>query len=155
MNRTISFIGLMFLCLIVINLNLHLDSIEEKVGYKLVPDTIVKHIEDNICEAHLEFIDEFYCTSYCACEKCCGKYSISRGDVVYGASGEVLTPGRSVAVDPNVIPYGTVLYIDGKLYIAQDTGAFTGNHIDFYCASHEEALANPNKTTDVYAIEIR
>ena len=58
-------------------------------------------------------LGEFNITAYCACEKCCGVYALNRpmdengNPIVYGASGEVLIPEYSVAVDPEVIPYGT------------------------------------------------
>ena len=47
----------------------------------------------------------------------------------------------SVATDPDVIPMGTEVEIDGHIYIAQDVGgAISGNRIDLYFDSHEDAL---------------
>jgi membrane-bound lytic murein transglycosylase A len=52
-----------------------------------------------------------------------------------GAQGVALTPGRSIAVDPGSIPYGTPVWLSSpgpmvplqKLVLAQDTGsAITG-----------------------------
>lgn len=48
-----------------------------------------------------------------------------------GAQGVALTPGRSIAVDPTSIPYGTPVWLDSsgstahlqKLVLAQDTGS--------------------------------
>lgn len=74
-------------------------------------------------------------TAYCPCEKCCGQWA--GGNT---ASGTVPTAGRTVGVDPEVIPLGTTVYIDGQAYRAEDTGAFTGNIIDIYMDSHEEAM---------------
>ena len=74
-------------------------------------------------------------TAYCPCELCCGQWA--GGNT---ASGTVPTAGRTVGVDPEVIPLGTTVYIDGKAYRAEDTGACTGNIIDIYMDSHEEAL---------------
>lgn len=74
-------------------------------------------------------------TAYCPCELCCGQWA--GGNT---ASGTVPTAGRTVGVDPEVIPLGTTVYIDGQAYRAEDTGAFTGNIIDIYMDSHEEAL---------------
>ncbi len=56
-------------------------------------------------------------------------------------SGTIPTADRTVSVDPNVIPLGTVLIIDGREYIAEDTGsAVKGNVIDIYFDSHERAV---------------
>lgn len=77
---------------------------------------------------------------YCACTQCCGKtvdnpaYGITR-------SGTVATAGRTIAVDPDIIPLGAEVVIDGKTYIAEDTGgAIKGYTVDIYCESHREAL---------------
>ena len=74
-------------------------------------------------------------TAYFPCEKCCGRWA---GGCT--ATGTVPTAGRTVGVDPEVIPLGATVYIDGQAYQAEDTGAFTGNIIDIYMDSHEEAL---------------
>lgn len=56
------------------------------------------------------------------------------------ATGTTAKEGRTIAVDPKVIPYGTKVYIDGWGYrIAEDCGGgIKGNHIDIYVdsASH-------------------
>lgn len=83
-------------------------------------------------------------TAYCPCEKCCGQWA--GGNT---ASGTVPTAGRTVGVDPEVIPLGTTVYIDGQAYRAEDTGAFTGNIIDIYMESHEEALRFGRKEATV------
>ena len=92
-------------------------------------------------------LGEFKLTAYCSCEKCCGEWALNRpkdengNDIVVGASGERLYQGKSVAVDPSVIPYGSVLYIDGKEYVAHDCGgAIKGNRIDVYFNNHSDAL---------------
>ena len=51
------------------------------------------------------------------------------------------TQGVTIATDPDVIPMGTEVEIDGHIYIAQDVGgAISGNRIDLYFDSHEDAL---------------
>ena len=80
----------------------------------------------------------FTAYAYCACEKCCGKWA------EYGltASGTVPQEGRTVAVDPDVIPLGSELWIDGEgPFVAEDTGSgINGSTIDVFCQSHTDAL---------------
>lgn len=85
----------------------------------------------------------FDCTAYCACAKCCGSYSPEvTGREAHTATGTIPTEGRTIAVDPTVIPYGTSVYIEGMgTYIAEDCGGgVKGNHIDIYFATHEAAV---------------
>lgn len=84
----------------------------------------------------------FKVTHYCGCSKCCGKYSGGSESVAYGASGKRLEALVSVAVDPSVIPLGTVLHdSEGRLYRAEDTGgAIKGNRIDLFVGDHQKAL---------------
>ena len=49
------------------------------------------------------------------------------------STGATATEGRTIAVDPNIIPYGTEVLIDGHVYIAEDCGgAVKGNVIDIF-----------------------
>lgn len=74
-------------------------------------------------------------TAYCPCEDC------SEGFARMTATGATATAGRTIAVDPSVIPYGTEVVIDGHTYIAEDCGgAINGNKIDIFLETHEEAL---------------
>lgn len=90
----------------------------------------------------------FEITHYCTCSRCCGAYANG-----ITATGTRATPGRTAAVDPAVIPYGTVIRIDGKEYIAEDCGAaIQGRRIDLLCESHEAALQAGRYTTEVIRI---
>ena len=74
-------------------------------------------------------------TAYCACKDCCGKTD------GITATGTKATAGRTIAVDPTVIPYGAEVVINGRTYIAEDCGgAIKGNRIDVYFDTHAEAL---------------
>lgn len=102
-------------------------------------------VEEN--EPALVSLGEFKLTAYCSCEKCCDEWALSRpvdeagNQIVYGASGEVLAEGTSIAVDQTVIPYGSEVLVNGRAYKAHDCGgAIKGNRIDVYFASHEDAL---------------
>lgn len=91
-------------------------------------------------------LGEFKLTAYCSCEKCCDGWANKRpidengNKIVYGSIGEELIEGTSIAVDPNVIPYGTKVIINDNTYIAQDTGGkIDGNRIDVYHNNHQKA----------------
>lgn len=65
------------------------------------------------------------------------------------ATGTKPTPGRTIAVDPTVIPLGSHVIIDGHEYIAEDTGgAIKGKRIDIVVKTHQEAL-NKGKRSNV------
>ncbi len=88
---------------------------------------------------------EFVITHYCSCPKCCGQ----NADGVT-ASGTAAVEGRTVAVDPSVIPMGSEVMILGKIYKAEDTGsAVKGNHVDIYIDDHDEAAQMGTYTTTV------
>ena len=80
------------------------------------------------------FAGTFETTAYCKCEKCCGIWTDSPTK-----SGTIPQEGRTIAVDPDAIPLGTQVIIDGQIYTAEDTGsAVKGNVIDIYFDNHEE-----------------
>lgn len=87
-------------------------------------------------------LGNFKITAYCSCEICCGKWANNRPNgIVYGAIGEELKEGYSIAVDPKVIPYRTEVVINGNTYKAQDCGGgIKGNEIDVYFENHDDAL---------------
>lgn len=100
-------------------------------------------------------LGEFKLTAYCPCSTCCGVWAENRPNgIVYTASGAVAEAGKTIAVDPDVIPYGTEVKIDGHTYIAEDTGgAIKGNKIDVYFDKHEEALKHGVKYAEVFVKE--
>lgn len=64
-------------------------------------------------------------------------------------TGTVPMIGRTVAVDPAVIPLGSKIMINGKEYIAEDTGVI-GNVIDLYVGAEAEAEVFGLQTIEVY-----
>ncbi len=90
-------------------------------------------------------LGNYQLTYYCACELCC--------DVETGitATGAPVVEGRTIAVDPEIIPYGTEVIIGGHIFTAEDCGgAIKGNHVDIYVNSHAEAQALGISYADVY-----
>lgn len=84
----------------------------------------------------VDYAGAFMCSAYC-----CEEYPHICGGNGITASGTPVTAGLTVAVDPDVIPLGTALYIEGiGIRIAQDTGgAVTGQKIDVAVETHAEA----------------
>ena len=84
---------------------------------------------------------------YCECERCTGKRPGQEG---YGvtATGTCAKAGRTVAVDPAVIPTGSEVEINGVSYIAEDTGV-TGNAVDIFVGNHEQAVRMGTYETEV------
>ena len=83
---------------------------------------------------------------------CCEGY---RGITATGTTARV----GAIAVDPRVIPYGTLLYVesDDGAYVygyasAEDCGAFKGNRIDLYFDSIEECITFGRRSCTVYII---
>lgn len=94
-------------------------------------------------------LGNFKITFYCSDPNCkiCG----GGGDT---ASGVPVEEGV-VSVDPDVIPLGTTVIIDGEEYLAADTGPWVkGNHIDMFVdVSHEEALSRGKIEREVFVYE--
>ena len=116
-------------------------------------DDILK-IEDSISEVRKDsatltgatLLGEYEITHYCPCSACCGKWADG-----ITATGTTAKPNHTIAVDPEVIPYGTEVIIDGIIYIAEDCGgAIKGNRIDIFTESHSEAISRGVIVREVY-----
>ena len=109
-------------------------------------------------EPALVSLGEFKITHYCPCPKCCGK---QESDPWYGitSTGTKATEGRTIAVDPTVIPYGSdvlLRYADGTeaIYTAEDCGgAIKSKRIDVFMDSHQAALVEGVKYAEVYLVK--
>lgn len=96
-----------------------------------------------------QYIGECTITHYCceAYEHICGD-----GDGLT-ATGIPVAPGM-VAVDPDVIPLGSTVIIDGQEYLAADTGGdIKGNRIDIAVDTHQDALDLGTRTEEVWIVE--
>lgn len=99
-------------------------------------------------ETSLEYIGQFKISHYC-----CEPYKHICGDGKgLTRTGIPVHPGL-ISVDPNVIPLGSIVMIDGTEYIAEDTGGMIkGNKIDMAVQTHQEALNLGVYYTDVYLV---
>lgn len=119
------------------------------------PPTVIDN-EDSLSaskemeESQTASLGTFHITAYCECQDCCGKEA---NDPLYGitATGTEVTQGRTIAVDPEVIPLGSTVVINGHEFVAEDVGGeIEGNEIDIYFEDHEEADAFANQYAEVY-----
>lgn len=123
---------------ILVGILLNLD-IEEPL--KAEPQVFIEKTEVQEKQAKMTEM-EMVVTAYCPCEECCGK------DDGITSTGTQAKAGRTIAVDPELIPYGTEVVISGEKYIAEDCGeAIKGRRIDIYFDSHAEAKAYGVKET--------
>ena len=98
-----------------------------------------------------ESLGTFMTTGYDACVQCCGNtlgITASGTHVHYDEYGET-----TCAVDTSVIPFGTRLLINGRIYVAEDRGsAVIGNHVDLYFPTHQEAYEYATQYVEVFVI---
>ena len=119
------------------NLKLENEKLEQ-----IVEDLNLKH----------RYIGDFKITYYCVENY---HHICNNGNASITATGTVPTPGRTIAVDPRKIPYGSKVVIDGHTYIAEDCGGLIkGNKIDICVSSHTEAYQRGVRNdVPVYLIE--
>lgn len=112
---------------------------EENVGrLQTEVDNLTAELNAQI-DLTLTYAGSFSCMAYCAEEYAhiCGEgHGIT-------SSGAKVHPGVTVAADTSILPYGTVVYIEGVgLRVVQDTGsAVVGNKLDVAVNTHAEALS--------------
>lgn len=113
------------------------EPVTEKPTEKVVEKPTEKPTEPKKEEKKPKYVSlgEFKLSAYCSCMRCCNKTD------GITATGTKATQGRTIAVDPKKIPYGTKVIINGNTYIAEDCGgAIKGNRIDIFFRDHQDAL---------------
>lgn len=116
------------------------DRLQQLISGEIVTRTVEKLdalAADTQITQNFKNLGSFRLSFYCTCEKCCGAYATG-----LTKSGTTVTEGRTIAVDPKVIPLGSRVYIDGYgVFIAEDVGsAIKENKIDIAVGNHEQAL---------------
>ena len=103
-------------------------SIQENTKYKAMYECI--QVERNQLQEQVDELSKW---------KALGQFTITYywpGEDIYGSltsTGAIAQEGKTIAVDPSIIPYGSTVLIDGKEYLAQDCGgAIKGNKIDIF-----------------------
>lgn len=131
-------VGLLAVCCLLLGWRLSREAKDAKTATLPQVETVVPQIRPRETEQETKQTQEdvFTITAYCPCEKCCGAYANG-----YTATGAKATQGVTIAADPDVLPMGTEIELDGHTYTVQDTGgAIAGNRLDLYFDSHEDAL---------------
>lgn len=102
-----------------------------------------------IPEERWESLGVFKTTGFCNCKKCCGKWAGGKTK-----SGVYPEEGITIAVDPNVIPLGSKVMIDGiGVRVAQDTGKhIKGKCIDVYYDDHGTAWNHGEQYHEVFVL---
>ena len=116
------------------------DMAEYKTAYEPAEEPVyfAEVCEEVNTEPELISLGEYKITYYCTENY---PHICNNGDATKTATGTTPTAGRTIAVDPKVIPYGTEVIINGHTYTAEDCGgAINGNRIDIVVDTHEEAL---------------
>lgn len=145
---------------VALAISLFSSNAEAKAPYKGEPPIVEDKLpsEDKPAEGCAvldigEPLGEFRLTAYCPCMKCCGKTD------GITSTGTTATEGRTIAVDPRLIPYGstvTIYFADGTVhtYTAEDCGgAIRENRIDVFFANHQAAREFGVQTAYVYKEE--
>lgn len=127
------------------NGELEIDKIDLNQEIKKLKKQMVPKVSRGVGTG--ELIGTFEATAYCPCEICCGKWAGGPTK-----SGEMPKVGRTIAVDPKVIPLGSKVSIEGLgLRVAEDTGsAVKGNIVDIFMSTHQEALNWGRRKVKVY-----
>ena len=114
------------------DVNKKLENIQSELD---VANTTINDLKDE--EYKFVYLGDYSITHYCTekYEHICGTGS------GITSTGTTVTAGRTVAVDPSVIPYGATMYIEGYGFrVAEDCGgAVNGNHIDVAVETHADA----------------
>lgn len=94
-----------------------------------------------------KYLGNFRITYYCPCTECSEGY----GNMT--ATGAIAQANHTIAVDPDVIPLGSRVEINGVVYTAEDVGGgIRGESIDIYVNTHAETILNGTHTSAVYLI---
>lgn len=96
----------------------------------------------------------FHLTAYCPCVICCEEYAEDPEGKV-GSKETNVYQGTTIAADPKILPYGSVVYIEdvGIRFVADCGGAIKGHDIDVYFTNHGEAWDFGTKYKDVWILQ--
>jgi 3D (Asp-Asp-Asp) domain-containing protein len=125
-----------------------IEDVEEVEESQAEQEELQLQIENEEKAPEWVSLGTFKTTAYCPCSNCCGK---SNGIT---ASGTIATPERTIAADTSILPFGSIVNINGKVYVVEDTGgSIKGNRIDIFFATHQEALEYGVGNVEVFVMK--
>ncbi len=125
------------------------DLINGGSGLSYAAENTAASVDEPSYENKGTYLGKFYITHYCPCEICnegWGNNTAWAGEIV---------PGRTIGVNPDIIPPLSWVYIEGYgLRRAEDTGGGIGTyHIDIAVESHDLISTLETSYRDVYLVE--
>lgn len=128
----------------------HLQMVDAVEYIQLLESQAMARWENFLGDAGSWAVKEFHITGYAPFDDPVGL--CSDGNPHSTATGTYPTEGRTIAVDPRVIPYGTPVWIEGLGWrVAEDTGgAIKGDRIDVMFLRRSDALQVNRKVIVVY-----
>ena len=96
----------------------------------------------------------FLITAYCPCYECSEGYG---SKIAWNHAGHRFArPYHTIAVDKNIIPYGTRVKIEGygdTIFVAEDCGGkVKGMHVDVFKSTHSETI-NVQQHRKIYVVK--
>ncbi len=115
-----------------------IQQVIEPVVTKQAEPIVTKQVEITPNNSNIVSLGVCKVTAYCIENY---PHICNDGDSSRTATSTAPTVGRTVAVDPRIIPYGSEVIIEGHTYIAEDCGGgVKGNRVDICFNTHQEAL---------------
>ena len=133
------------------------------------PNVFRENLIDNVNELsieytdiELEYIGTYYITAYCPWE--CGYNGENFPKGWYTASGTIChradwenrySEPTTCAIDRRYHSFGDLFYIEefDRVFVAEDTGAFSGKWLDLFYEDYDEMAAFPTGYYTVYSVE--
>ena len=121
----------------------------------------LNNISISVDRMEFEYIGDYYITAYCPEE--CGYRVYSDGSDNF-PNGWITSTGTiahreeewwnpsTCGINTNYLSYGDHFLIDGKIYVAEDTGYVTMPLIDLFMPSYEQMMTHGSHWTDVYKV---
>lgn len=140
----LGYFGVQKICNSINNVNAKQEKLSRQVSELHVVDGRYSSIP------YKRYVGKFTATFYCDCPICVGKKTVIRT-----ATGSIPHSKRTIAVDTNIIPMHSIVYIKGLgFYVAEDTGGhIKGKHVDIFVDNHRQAQKLGKKTVEIYILQ--